>query len=83
MCVLSVVSDNRNKVKLDLFILQELGRAFKKNPFIEVASMHKDNSMGKKSSVASMSLRATLESRNNTLGKGIFKNESLGLITQV
>jgi len=30
-----------------------------------------------------MSLRATLEPRSNTLDKGIFKNEFLGLIPQV
>jgi len=30
MCVLSVVVDYRIKIKLDLFVLQELGRAFEK-----------------------------------------------------
>jgi len=38
MCVLSIVVDYRIKVNLDLFVLQELGRAFKKNPFIEKVS---------------------------------------------
>ena len=30
MCVLSVVADYKIKVKLDLFVLQELGRDFEK-----------------------------------------------------
>jgi len=30
MCVLSIVVDYRIKVKLDLFVLQELGRTFEK-----------------------------------------------------
>jgi len=30
MCVLSVVVDYKIKVKLDLFVLQDLGRAFEK-----------------------------------------------------